>query len=141
MIEPSRPSNESVIPIDRQVKAAMEILVPVVKKFTLTFHPEEAASCEDYSITLEVLQDTDVCGSAPFLPLRLTMESSDATDLISRCIDVIKAGYITAKGELVIDHQAGSGESVDRCIHWMHVHWFDAVDPLEQVEYAITLNL
>lgn len=140
MMESSEP-NEIVQRIDQGVKATVDILVPVTRRFTLDFHPEEAASGEEYSVTNEVLPDPEIFGSAPFLPLRLTMGSDDNTDLISRCFDVIKAGYITAKGELVFDRPDGAGESADRCVHMMQVHWFDAVDPFGQVEEAITPDL
>lgn len=141
MNKPSNPQRRIGSPVDRQVKAAVEILVPVMRRFTLDFHPEEAALGEEYSITLEVLQDPEICGSAPFLPLRLTIESGDNTDLISRCFDVIKAGYIAAKGELTFDHEERDGEASERCVHRMHVRWFDAVDPAGQVEEAVTPDL
>ena len=137
MMESSEP-NEIVRRIDQGVKATADILVPVMRRFTLDFHPEEAALGEEYSVTIEVLHDPEIFGSAPFLPLRLTMGSDENTDLFSRCFDVIKAGYITAKEELVIDRQDGAGKSADRCLQIMRVHWFDAVDPFGQVEEAIT---
>ena len=62
----------------------------------------------------------------------MIMGSGDDTDLIGRCLEVVKAGYIAAKGDLVIDHQDGAGESPDECIHLMDVHWFDAVDPIRR---------
>lgn len=127
MMESSEPHEEIVYQIDQGAKASLEIFAPVERKFTLNYHGEEEPSGQEYSITLDVLQDPDLCGSAPFLPLRLTMGSGDNTDLIGRCLDVIKAGHIAAKGELVIDRQGGAGETARQCIHLVHVHWFDAV--------------
>lgn len=128
MMQPSRPSDGIVVSIDRQVKAAVEIVAPVARKFTVNYHGEEEPSGQEYTVTLDVLQDPDQCGSAPDLPLRMIMGSGDTNDLLGRCLAVLKAGYIAAKGELVIDHVEGSGESPDQCVHLVDVHWFDAVD-------------
>ena len=130
MMESSRPHEETIYPEDQQAKASVEIFVPVARKFTLYYHGEDEPSGQEYTITLDVLRDPDLYGSAPDLPLRMIIGSGDNTDLIGRCIDVIKAGYMTAKGELVIDRQDGVGGSADRCLHLVHVHWFDAVDPV-----------
>ena len=129
-MESSGPHEDSAYLDNHPVKASVEIFVPVERKFTINYHGEEEPSGQEYTITLDVLQDPDVCGSAPFLPLRMTMGSGDNTDLIGRCFGVIKAGYIKAKGEIVIEHQGCVGESVDRSVHLVQVHWFDAVDPM-----------
>ena len=136
IVESAKTNIENTASMDQQVKASVEILVPVAGKFTLNFHPQEEGLGEEYSITLDVLQDPDRCGSASFLPLKLTMESGDNADLINRCLDVLKAGYITAKGDLVIDHQKGVEGSSGRCVHLMHVHWFEPVNPCRQIEEA-----
>ena len=128
MMESSGPHEEIVYSDHHQVKCSVEILVPVARKFTLNYHGEEKPSGQEYTITLDVLRD-DLCDSAPDLPLRMTMGSGDNTDLIGRCLDVIKAGYIAAKGDLVIDRKDGDGESADHCVHLVDVHSFDAVKP------------
>ena len=129
MMESSGPQ-EILYQFDQLVMASVEILVPVIKKFTLNYHGADEPSGQEYSITPVVLPNPGMCGSAPYLPLRMTMGSGDNADLVSRCFDVLKAGCVTAKGELVIDHQDGAGESASRCIHLVHVNWFDAVEPV-----------
>lgn len=120
MNEPSEPHDEIVCPGKHQVRAAVDIFVPVAKRFTLNYHGGEEPSGVEYSITLEASDDPN----EPWLPLRLTIGSADSTDLLERCLGVVKAGYIAAKGELVFDRQ----ESVEQCIHLMDVHWFEAVE-------------
>jgi hypothetical protein len=132
MVERRGPHEGIVQPDNQQVKASVEIFVPVARKFTLNYHGEEEPSGQEYTIALDVLQDADLPGSALDLPLRMIMGSGDYTDLIDRCMEVIKAGYIAAKGELVIDHQDGAGESPGQCIHLVDVHWFDAVEPMQR---------
>ncbi len=122
MNEPSEPHDKFVCPGKHQVKAAVDTFVPVARRFTLRYYGDGEPSGQEYSITLEVLQNHD-------LPLRLTMGSADSTDLMDRCFQVLKSGFITAKGELVIDRREDAGESVDRCVHLMDVHWFEAVGP------------
>ena len=61
---------------------------------------------------------------------RSTAISLVNSGLIDRCLEVIKAGYIEAKGELVIDREDGVGGSADRCVHLVDIRWFDAADPL-----------
>ncbi len=134
MMESSGPHGEIVYQISQEVKAAVEIIAPVAREFTLNYHGEEEPSGQEYTITLDVLRAPDACGPASFLPLRMIMGSGDNTDLIGRCFGVIKAGYITAKGELVIDRRDGVGESLEHCVHIVQVHWFDAVDPYGQIE-------
>ena len=89
MMESSGPQ-ETLYQFDQLVKASVEILVPVMKKFTLNYHGADEPSGQEYSITLDVLQNPGMCGSTPYLPLRMTMGSGDNTDLVSRCFDVLK---------------------------------------------------
>lgn len=59
----------------------------------------------------------------------VTMGSADSRDLIYRCVQVLKSGFIRAMGELVFDRLDGQDEKADSCAHLMDVHWFEAVDP------------
>ena len=117
MNDPSEPHDKNIFPGNHQVKAEMDIFVPVARKFILNYHGDQEPSGEEYSITLEVLQDQD-------LPLRMTMGSADNTDLLDRCFQVLKSGFIAARGELVFDHKDGD----QHCIHLLDVHWFEAVE-------------
>ena len=130
-MESSGPHEGIVYRDNQQVKALVEIVVPVARKFTLIYHGEDEPSGQEYSITMDALRDPDPVGSAPDLPLRMIMGSGDYTDLIGRCYAVIEAGYITAKGDLVIDRKDDVGESAEHCIHLVHVHWFEAVEPAQ----------
>ena len=127
MMESSGAHEEIVYSDNYQVKVSVEIFVPVARKLTINYHGEKEPSGQEYTITLDALHGADHCVSTADLPLRMIMGSGDSTDLIDRCLDVIKAGYIAAKGELVIDRQDGVGDSPDRCVHLVDVHWFDAV--------------
>lgn len=134
MNDPSEPHKEIVFTANRQVKAELDILVPVARKFTLNYHGNQEPSGHEYSITLEVLQDDELFEYAAFLPLRMTIGSGDYTDLIERCFQVLKTGFIKAKGELVIDHSDGQGEGTKRCTHLVEIHSFDAVNLLVDEE-------
>lgn len=134
MYDPSEPHEDSVFPGNLQVKASIDISVPVERKFTLNYHEDQELSDHEYSITLEVLQDDDLSESTAFLPLRMTIGSDGNPDLIDRCFQVLKAGYIKATGELVIDHLDGQGGGTERCIHLVEVHSFEAVNSLVHEE-------
>ncbi|PKB71087.1 MAG: hypothetical protein BZY87_07500 [SAR202 cluster bacterium Io17-Chloro-G6] len=124
MCEPSEPQHGIVLPDSQRVKAVVDLFVPVARKFTLNYHGAEEPLGHEYSVTLEV--DTDQIDS--FLPMKLIIGSVDSADLIGRCIQVLKAGYIRARGELVIDHHGRNG--TQSCSHLMDVTWFEAAFPL-----------
>ena len=151
MNEPLEFQGNLVCPSDYQAKVIVDIFVSVARKFTLNYHgleyhgEDEESAGEEYTITLEVLEDGDFFPgsdrSEPWLPLRMTMGSADNIDLMERCREVVKAGYIEAIGELVCDQQDGVEGSMNHCTHLMIVHWFKAVapppdDPSEEGEVA-----
>ena len=116
-----------VFPDSLQGKTVVDIFVPVSRKFTLNYHGDQEPSGHEYSITLEVLQDDDLSESGDCFLLRMTMGSGDNVGLIDRCFQVLKAGFIRAKGELVIDQIDGQGGEIERFLYLVEIHSFDAV--------------
>ena len=123
MIEPPEPHDEIVLPNRSHTLASIEIFVPVERRFTLTYYGDDESL--EYSITMEALQS-----GVPWIPLRMTMGNADSTGLMDRCMEVIRSGFIKAKGELVIDH----GE---QCVHLLDVRWFEAAGPPVEMTGAV----
>ena len=120
MNEPSEPHEKNVCPGQHEVKTVVDIFVPVARSFTLNYHGAQEPF-EELSITLDVVEDHALSSFASLLPLRITIGSANPTDLIERCVQVLKSGFIRAKGELVTDCLDGQ--------HLLNVHWFEAGDP------------
>ena len=134
MNERSKPHDQIVSLGHHQVTAELDIFVPVIRKFTLNYQGGQDPSGHEYSITMEVLQEAGLSVSADCFSLRMTVGSGDHTELMIRCLEVLEAGFIKAKGELVIDQIDGEGGGTERFIYLVEIHTFDAVRSLDDDE-------
>ena len=137
MSDRSEPHIEILFPTNFQEKAVVDILAPVARKFTLNYHGGQEPSGHEFSITMEVLQEAGLNVSADCFPLRMTVGSGDHTELMIRCLEVLEAGFIKAKGELVIDQIDGEGGGTERFIYLVEIHTFDAVRSLDDDEGSL----